>query len=157
MKVYAKLFNRLNSMTVWLTSRPSLNPVSRPVMRALGAATLWMKKGRPQTSVEGLAEEWQRMFPSRKMVPIREIRDDTIIAEITSYCPYRGSGKLDGCYRMMEYDRKMLETLGGEMVVLRSQAEPGVSCCKLAIRPRGAGMDDLVPAHLRAGAEKPAA
>ena len=50
---------------------------------------------------------------------------------------------------MMEYDRKMLEKIGGQLVVLRSQAEPGVKVCQLAIRKKGVSMEDLVPAHAR--------
>ena len=79
------------------------------------------------------AEEWQRMFPSRKMVPITHTDADTVYAEIHSECPYRGSGNLDGCYRMMEYDRKLMEKIGASFTVVRSQAEPGVRHCQIAI------------------------
>jgi hypothetical protein len=34
---------------------------------------------------------------------------------------------------MMEYDRKMMEKIGASFVVVRSQAEPGVSHCHIAI------------------------
>jgi hypothetical protein len=50
----------------------------------------------------------------------------------------------------MEYDRKMLERIGGQLVVLRSQAEPGVEVCQVAIRKADVSMDELVPAHIRA-------
>jgi hypothetical protein len=50
---------------------------------------------------------------------------------------------------MMEYDRKMLERIGGQLVVLRSQAEPGVEVCQLGIRKVDVPVDDLVPAHVR--------
>jgi hypothetical protein len=33
--------------------------------------------------------------------------------------------------------------------VLRSQAEPGVTVCKIAVRRDDLPADDLVPAHLR--------
>lgn len=70
------------------------------------------------------AEEWQRMPPSRKMVPITSIDGDTVHAEIRSECPYRGSGNVEGCYRMMEYDRKMMKKTGSAFIVVSSQAEP---------------------------------
>ena len=111
-----------------------------------------LKTAQPQPDVAAVAREWQRMMPSRKMVPIIEETPDTVIAEIHAQCPYRGTGNVHGCQRMMEYDRKMLETIGGELVVLRSQAEPGVSVCQVALRRKGADLSDLVPAHVRSGA-----
>ena len=37
------------------------------------------------------------------------------------------------CFRMMEYDRKLMEVIGADFVVLQSQAEPGVINCRVAI------------------------
>ena len=119
-------------------------------MRFFGGVTLWMTKARPQSSIEDVGKEWQRMFPSRKEVPITGVEDSTVYAEIHVKCPHRGTGNVDGCYRMMEYDRKMLERIGGQLVVLRSQAEPGVEVCQVAIRKADVSMDELVPAHIRA-------
>jgi hypothetical protein len=119
-------------------------------MRFFGGVTLWMRNAQPQSTIEDVGNEWQRMFPSRKDVPITGVENDTVYAEIHISCPHRGTGNVDGCYRMMEYDRKMLERIGGQLVVLRSQAEPGVEVCQLAIRKVEAPLDDLVPAHLRA-------
>lgn len=90
------------------------------------------------------------MFPSRKGVPITRVENDTVYAEIHITCPHRGTGNVEGCYRMMEYDRKMLEGIGGQFVVLRSQAEPGVEVCQVAMRKADVPVDDLVPAHVRA-------
>jgi len=82
-------------------------------------------------------------------VPITKIADDTVFAEIHIQCGHRGTGNVRGCHRMMEYDRKMLERIGGQLVILRSQAEPGVKICKLAIRKAGASTADLAHAHER--------
>jgi hypothetical protein len=126
-------------------------------MRILGAFTLLLMRAKPQTEIEALGKEWQRMFPSNDDVPITKITDDTVFAEIHIRCGHRGSGNVQGCHRMMEYDRKMLERIGGQLVILRSQAEPGVAICQLAIRKAGAPLDDLTHAHERTGAEpKPA-
>lgn len=89
------------------------------------------------------------MFPSRKMVPIVAQERDTVFAEIRSVCPYRGSRNVQGCYRMMEYDRRLMEDIGADFVVLRSQAEPGVDYCRIAITTNLEGRFDLVPAHER--------
>ncbi len=89
------------------------------------------------------------MFPYKKMVPIVKIEGDTVFAEIRSTCPYRGSGNVEGCYRMMEYDRKMMETIGANFVVLKSQAEPGVEYCQIAMTKEHQNREDLTPAHIR--------
>lgn len=105
-------------------------------MRLMGALTLVLKRGKPKRGVRAIAEEWQRMFPTKKMVPLMRVddgADGAVYAEIHTHCPYRGSGNVEGCHRMMEYDRRLLERLGGEFVVLRSQAESGVEHCLVAI------------------------
>ena len=146
------LWKPLLHASVWATRTPARHRyVGRSLERLLGGLTLSLKAAKAQADVGSLAREWQRMMPSRKMVPIVEETADTVVAEIHAVCPYRGSGNVHGCHRMMEYDRKMLETIGGELVVLRSQAEPGVSVCQVALRRKGADLSDLAPAHIRAG------
>jgi len=119
--------------THWLTETERRNVIGKPVMRALASLTLSVKKaGKKSTAIES-AEEWQRMFPSKKMVPITSVDRNTVYAEIRSECPYRASGNVDGCYRMMEYDRKMMEKIGSKFIIVKSQAEAGVSHCQIAI------------------------
>ena len=155
MRVPRWLFTSLLPLSAWATRDPRRNGLlGRPLMRALGGATLWMRGGRPQDSIETLGREWQRMFPDPTINVIIRVDTDTVHAEIRTHCPYRGTGNVEGCHRMMEYDRKMLEHLGGELVVLRSQAEPGVTTCQVALRRRGASTVDLPPAHLRARAAR---
>ena len=132
-QINKRIFNGLMGFTHWLTETERRNVIGKPVMRALGSLTLVVKKaGKKSTALES-AEEWQRMFPSKKMVPITKVDGDTVYAEILSECPYRSSGNLEGCYRMMEYDRKMMETIGAEFIVVKSQAEAGISHCQIAI------------------------
>jgi hypothetical protein len=140
-------------LSVWLSSRPALEGLTRRVMRGFGAFTLLLMRARPQREIEALGKEWQRMFPSDDDVPITKITEDTVFAEIHMRCGHRGSGNVRGCHRMMEYDRKMLERIGGQLVILRSQSEPSVAVCQLAIRKAGAPIDDLVHAHERVGSE----
>ncbi|MBV1920836.1 MAG: hypothetical protein KUG73_09150 [Pseudomonadales bacterium] len=127
------LFNSLMGITHWLTETEPRNVIGKPVMRGLGSLTLAVKKADEKDSAIESAEEWQRMFPSKKMVPITNVDADTVYAEIRSECPYRGSGNVEGCYRMMEYDRKLMEKIGSTFIVVKSQAEPGVSYCQIAI------------------------
>jgi hypothetical protein len=136
-------------VSVWFSSRPWLNFATRPLMRGLAASTMRTRKVQPQSTVEEIGNEWQRMFPSRQGVPITSVEDETVYAEIHIVCPHRGTGNVEGCYRMMEYDRKMLERIGGQFVVLKSQAEPGVEVCQVAMRKADVPVEDLVPAHIR--------
>lgn len=141
------MFNSLIHVTHWLTESEGRNVIGKPVSRMLGGLTLRVKKGARKASIEEAAKEWQRMFPSRKMVPIVKIEDDTVFAEIRSECPYRDSGNVDGCYRMMEYDRKMMESIGADFVVLKSQATEGVNHCQIAITNNLENRADLIPAN----------
>ncbi len=144
------LFNRLILVTHWLTESELRNLVGKPVSRALAVATLKMKGGKSRDVIDEIAQEWQKMFPSKKMVPITKIENNIAYAEIRTHCPYRGSRNVNGCYRMMEYDRRLMETIGAELVVIRSQAEPGVEHCLIAF---GKNCSDLTPAHVRVGAK----
>jgi hypothetical protein len=94
-----------------------------------------------------MAEAWQRAFPSGRPVPIVGEDATTAYAEIRSRCPLRGSGDVAACWRMMEYDRAFAARAGARFVVLASQATPGVTACRVAIRPAHLPADDLIPAH----------
>ncbi len=142
-------FNNLISVTKWLTETEMKNFVGRPIMRALGLITVKVKRGKEKKSVHEAAKEWQKMFPSKKLVPIVKEEDDTVYAEIRSECPYRGTGNVNGCYRMMEYDRKMMEIIGTDFVVLRSQAEINVDNCLVAFTINENKRKSLVDAHIR--------
>jgi hypothetical protein len=128
-----RLFNSLMGLTHWLTETKRRNIIGKPFMRLLGSLTLKVKSAQKQNTALESAEEWQRMFPSQKMVPLTRIEDETVYAEIRSECPYRGSGNVDGCHRMMEYDRKMMEKIGASFTVVQSQAEAGNNHCIVAI------------------------
>ncbi len=132
-----------------MTEKESRNVLGKPVTRLLGVITLFVKNGRKKDSLGQIAKEWQRMFPSPKMVPIVKTDEDAVFAEIRTACPYRGSSNVEGCHRMMEYDRKLLEAIGADFVVLRSQAEVGVEYCKVAITNNIENKTDLIPAHKR--------
>lgn len=99
-----------------------------------------------------LGEAWQSAFPARKQIPITHTEGRTVYAQIRTPCPLRGSGDTHACYRMMEFDRRVAAAAGGRFVVLRSQAQPGVTVCEVALQlERGGAVDTaLVAAHERA-------
>lgn len=48
---------------------------------------------------------------------------------------------------MMAFDRELLRRVGGQFVVLESQASPGVRFCRVAMKLQGESLSDLVAAH----------
>jgi hypothetical protein len=107
-------------------------------MRSLARSTIRRKRIAPAADLPALGAAWQRGFPSAKQVPIVSVDQHTVLAEIHTPCPLRGTGDTRACWRMMEYDREVARAAGGEFVVLRSQAEPGVTVCQVALRrPHG--------------------
>ncbi|WP_298827138.1 hypothetical protein [uncultured Piscinibacter sp.] len=132
----------------FLARWPMLEPLSNVVTRALARITVRAKRIGPARSTSELGPLWQRSFPSKKHVPIESTSEQTVIAQIHTHCPLRGSGNLNACYRMMEFDREVMRHAGGQFVVLQSQATPGVSHCRVAMRMRGESLAGLVPAHL---------
>ena len=103
-----------------------------------------------QSSVPELsAEAWQQLMPpdGQEYFKIAEVSADTAYTEIHLHCPLRGSGDVQACYKLMNYDRKLMEKVGGQLIVLESQSNSGESFCKLAIRKKGADVSDLIPAH----------
>lgn len=132
----------------WLSRREYLNGVTQSLTQGLATIVVPLKGIRPATDLKSLGYQWQRSFPSAKQVPIVGLDDNTVYAEIRTPCPLRGSGDVAACYRMMNYDRAILDKIGGQFVVLSSQATPGNSYCRVAIREKGESLADLRPAHL---------
>ena len=128
--------NLFNGITQWLTTQSAnLNVLlNRP------------KKGK---NVKELAKTWQELMPpdGQEYFKIKEITDDTAFTEIHLHCPLRGTGNVEACYKLMNYDRKLMEKTGGQLVVLESQSNSGKNYCRLAIRKQGDDISDLTPAY----------
>lgn len=127
--------------------RKWLNWLTKGLTNALANTTIASKRIKQTNDLDALGKMWQRGFPSSKQVPITGQDLNTVYAEIHTPCPLRGSGDTQACYRMMAYDRKIVDKAGGQFVVLQSQATPSNTYCKVAMRPKGAAMDDLKEAH----------
>ena len=131
------------ALLAFLARRPVLHGLSDRLTRSLARLTVRSKGLRPTAQLAELGRLWQRSFPSAQQVPIESITADTLIGQIHTRCPLRGSGDLQACERMMEFDREVLRQVGGQFVVLQSQASPGVSHCRVAMRLSGEPMADL--------------
>lgn len=133
--------------SAWLARQERCNGLTAKFMNTLARITIRSKRVRHADSLTDLGKQWQRGFPSAKQVPITDITDDTVYAEIHTPCPLRGTGDVHACYRMMQFDRVIAAKAGGEFIVLSSQATPGNRYCKVALRMAGASTADLTPAH----------
>jgi len=133
----------------FIARRPALERASNTVTRTLASMVVRSKRIHRTERLPDLGPLWQRSFPSPRQVPIESVSDDTVYARILTPCPLRGTGDVHACHRMMEFDREVLRRAGGQFVVLQSQAEPGVTSCRVALRLQGQAIDDLTPAHER--------
>lgn len=147
----AEMFIWLKGFTfaTMLARKPGLALLTQSFMRLSAWYSLTLKRGQPKTSLREVVYEWQRMFPSKDINRIVEIGENTAYAQVCVECPLRGTGDVLACYRLMEYDRAMLKKIGGQLVVLRSQAEAGVTVCDVVLRLANADMSDVVAAHER--------
>jgi hypothetical protein len=137
------------SVLAFFARRPYLGPVSTLLARSLAKLTVRTKGIGRARSVAELGTLWQRSFPSSKQVPIESVSANTVIAQIHTPCPLRGTGDVQACFRMMAFDRTVVDHAGGQFVVLESQATPGVNCCRVAMRLHGESLQGLVAAHER--------
>jgi len=132
-----------------------------PFVRVVEGAVLtpffvWLTRrvrGAPRGEVlreaAALGREWERLLGPGPYAKITEVDAATGTAHgvITGPCPLRGTGDLAACHRLMAYDRALLRPYGARFVVLASQAEPGRTSCRIAIRDDRLDASDLVPAH----------
>ena len=129
--------------------RPALHKLTRQITHGLASMTIRTKGVRKAKNLAELGKMWQKGFPSSRQVPIKKLDERTVYAEIHTPCPLRGTGDLHACFRMMGFDRKVVEKAGGEFIVLASQASPGRTHCEVAMRFCGEDVSDLPPAHIQ--------
>lgn len=122
-----------------------------PITNLLARINLLLNKPKASGDLEDLAQTWRKLMPpdGQEYFKIKEIKDNTAITEIHLNCPLRGSGNTDMCHQFMNYDRQLMEKVGGSLTVLESQSEKGKSHCTLAIRRKEDDLSDLIPAHKR--------
>lgn len=161
MKAAKWLFDTLIYYPIFTITLTSMSVVARlKFLRTLkiyshlnAKVVLLARFGRRQDSIEAIGEEWKRMFPNDMQRLVKK-DDETVYYETHTWCALRGTGDADACYRMMEFDREMHRSLGGEFVVIRSQAERGRKTCIVAMRKAGSSTKDLEHAHVRVAREE---
>ncbi len=143
------VFNATLKVLAFFSKRKYLNGLTRWLTGMAAKLNLMLNKPQPVTEARQLAETWKGLMPpdGQEYFKIKEVVEDTAYTEIHLHCPLRGSGNVEACYKLMHYDRKLMQATGGELIVLESQSNSGKNFCRLAIRPKGKSTDDLVPAH----------
>lgn len=115
-------------------------------------AELNIRLNKPERAHEltDLAQTWKSLMPfdGQDNFKIKEVTADTAFAEIHLHCPLRGTGNVDACHKLMNYDRTLMKAVGGELVVLETQSNSGKNYCSLAIRRTGDNMSDLLKTRL---------
>ena len=139
--------NTFLKIQAYLFRKEQLNALGYKLNSIIAKSTIKSKKIGNAKSLEELGKNWQKGFPAKKEVPIVDKDEKTIFGEIHTKCPLRGTGDVEACYKMMSYDREIVEKAGGQFVVLESQAEEGVQKCKIAIRFQHEDISDLKHAH----------
>lgn len=134
-------------VVAWPNRQVSLRGPSGSLMRGLARVAIRRTRATPARDLPELFAQWQRCAPALADYRLADIRDETVFAEVHSPCALRGTGDLGACYRMMEYDREVMRAVGGELVILESQAAPDRTSCRVALRRRGAATDDLIPVY----------
>jgi len=143
----AKRFNRITQFLGRISQKNYLNLLTYTLTWLLAKLTILSRKGKSKSSVEGMTNEWLRMFPEG-ICSIEKVEDGTGYGLVHADCSLVGTGDVNACYKMMNYDREMIEKIGGTLTVLESRANPAITqCCKVAIRPLNDQRTDLIPAH----------
>ena len=143
------VFSTVLSILAFFSKRNVLNGLTQWATTQTAQLNLFLNKPSTTDEVGKLAEIWQELMPKdgQHYFKIKEITEDTAFTEIHLHCPLRGTGNVEACYKLMNYDRQLMEKTGGELIVLESQSNSGKNYCRLAIRVKGQDTSDLVPAH----------
>ncbi|MEL6592458.1 MAG: hypothetical protein AAFQ68_20335 [Bacteroidota bacterium] len=143
------VFNAVLWLLAPFARRKAFTGFTLGALQQMAKLNLSLNRPKQGKTPSELAQIWQELMPAngKEYFPIEQVDEETAYTEIHLHCPLRGSGDTEACYRMMQYDRSLMQATGGELIVLESQANSGKSYCRLAIRPKGADTSDLRPAH----------
>lgn len=132
-----------------ISKTEKLDFLTNKITRFLALLNVKINRHKEQDSIKSLAETWQNMMPnnSQHLFKIEKLTEDTAYVQIHLECPLRSKGNTLACYKLMNYDRSLMKSIGGKLVILESQANSGKNYCRLAIRKSNQDISDLTPAH----------
>jgi len=129
------LFKSLLYVFAYFGRKPFFSGITKLLTSGAAFITLKLNNINQLSETKNLAEIWQALMPidGKHLFKISEINKEPAITEIYLHCPLRGTGDISACYKLMNYDRKLMEKFGGNLIVLESQSNSGKQYCKLAI------------------------
>ncbi len=151
------VFTAILKVIAFFGRRRRFNGITRFLTSISAKLNIVLNKPTVGDNVSELAKSWQEMMPpdGREYFPIQEIKGNTAYTEIHLHCPLRGTGEVQACFKLMNYDRQLMDAIGGQLIVLESQSNSGKNFCRLAIRKKGESVEDFIPTHLIDKKESP--
>ena len=145
------VFNFTLRILAFLAKRKRFDRLTEKATSQSAQLNLLLNKPKPAKDAADLAQTWLDLMPpdGQQHFKIEKVTEDTAYTQIHLHCPLRGSGNAHACHKLMNYDRKLMEQVGGQLIVLESQSNSGKPYCRLAIRKAGEEVQDLIPAHER--------
>lgn len=146
------VFSSMLCVLAFLGRRPFWGGVTNWLTSLLARTNVFLNRPKKTSDVAELAHTWKALMPpdGQEYFEVSRIEGETAYTKIHLECPLRGSNDAHACYKLMNYDRQLMDQVGGQLIVLESQSNSGKPYCRLAIRKKGADVDDLVPAHIKA-------
>ena len=143
------VFSATLKLLAFLGQRSAFNGLTYRLTTWVANLNLYLNKPPRSKSAADLAKTWKSLMPpdGQDHFKISNVDEQTAYTEIHLHCPLRGTGNTEACYKLMNYDRTLMEQVGGQLIVLESQSNSGNNFCKLAIRSAKADTSDLKPAH----------
>ena len=144
-----KVFDLTLKILAFISKFSWLDGITQKLTTALAQMNVTLNKADRKATVSDLAHSWKSMMPpdGEAFFHISKVEEKTAYAEIHLHCPLRGTGRVHDCYKLMNYDRQLMDKVGGQLIVLDSQSNSGKNYCRLAIRKKEAKSGDLIPAH----------
>lgn len=145
------VFNLILKLLYFLTKFSITRWTIVPITSLLARINLKLNKPAKTDDIARIAETWKVLMPpdGQDYFKISTITEDTAYVEIHLECPLRASGNVNACHAFMNYDRELMNNIGGNLIVLESHSNSGKQYCTLAIRKLNDEVFDLIPAHLR--------
>ena len=96
---------------------------------------LLLNKQKETKSTEELGKMWVKLMPKDTPGIFRFISSDENAAHMQIHlkCPLRGTGNLEACEKLMNYDRQLMSKLGGKLIVKESQSNSVKLYCTIEI------------------------
>ena len=129
-------FERTLAVLAAIARHPLFGGLAKPLTRVLAWLNVHVNGHRSREALAELGQTWVAMMPpnDQELFRITEVTEEAAFAEIHLNCPLRGTGDGQACHALMNYDRSLMEAVGGQLEVLESQATSGKTYCRLAIR-----------------------